>query len=66
MLAATSLSEPIRSPDGKYLASYASTNGTFDLWVAQMSYDAKTQQYRVQGNPTSGGVDPASHPLWVA
>ena len=62
------LSEPVWSPDGKQLAYYTYTNTTFDLWIAQVSYDAKAGKYSLAGNPiqvTSGGVDAASHPVWT-
>jgi len=68
LLTAMYLSEPVWSPDGKQIAYYNYTNNTFDLWIAQVSYDAKASKYSLQGNPiqvTSGGVDAASHPVWM-
>ena len=68
LLTGTYLSEPVWSPDGKQIAYYTYTNTTFDLWIAQVSYDAKTGKYSLQGKPiqvTSGGVDAASHPVWT-
>src|SRR5437588_1248913 len=62
------LSEPVWSPDGKQIAYYNYANSTFDLWIVQVSYNAKTGKYSLQGNPrrvTSGGVDAASHPVWT-
>lgn len=68
LLTNTYLSEPVWSPDGKQIAYYNYSNNTFDLWIAQVSYNAKTSKYSLQGNPrqvTSGGVDAASHPVWT-
>ena len=68
LLTGVYLSEPVWSPDGKQLAYYTYTNSTFDLWIAQVSYDAKAGTYSIQGNPvqvTAGGVDAASHPVWT-
>jgi Tol biopolymer transport system component len=68
LLTGTYIAEPVWSPDGKQLAYYNYTNNTFDLWIAQVSYDSKTSQYHLQGKPiqvTSGGVDAASHPVWT-
>ncbi len=68
LLTSTYLSEPVWSPDGKQIAYYTDVNNTFDLWIANVSYDAKTGKYSLQGNPvqvTTGGVDAASHPVWT-
>jgi len=68
VLTGTYLSEPVWSPDGKQIAYYNYINTTFDLWIANVSYDAKTGKYSLQGDPvqvTTGGVDAASHPVWT-
>jgi Tol biopolymer transport system component len=68
LLTSTYVSEPAWSPSGKQLAYYTFANTTFDLWVANVSFNAKTGTYRLEGNPvqvTSGGVDAASHPVWT-
>lgn len=68
LLTNTYLSEPVWSPDGKQIAYYNYVNNTFDLWISNVSYDAKTGKYSLQGNPiqvTTGGVDAASHPVWT-
>jgi Tol biopolymer transport system component len=69
VLTNTYLSEPVWSPDQKRIAYYNYTNNTFDLWIAQVSYNAKTGTYHLEGNPmqmTAGGVDAASHPVWTS
>lgn len=68
LLTDTYLSEPVWSPDNKQIAYYDYVNNTFDLWIANVSYDAKTGKYSLQGDPvqvTTGGVDAASHPVWT-
>lgn len=62
------INEPVWSPDGKQIAYIQYTGGTFDLWIANISYNAKTSQYSITGSPvqvTSGGIDGASRPVWV-
>lgn len=68
VLSSTYLSAPTWSSDGKEIAYYAYSNNNFDLWIVAVSYDAKTGTYHQDGDPrqvTSGGVDAASHPVWV-
>jgi Tol biopolymer transport system component len=68
LLTNTYLSEPVWSPDGKQIAYYDYVNNAFDLWIANVSYNAKTGKYSLQGKPiqvTTGGVDAASHPVWT-
>lgn len=68
LLTTTSISEPVWSPDGKQIAYYEYANATFDLWIANVSYDSKTGTYSLQGNPvqvTAGGIDAASRPVWT-
>ena len=60
--------QPVWSPDGKQIAYYTYTNDTFDLWIVNVVYTAKTGKYSTQGSPiqvTSGGVDGASRPVWT-
>src|SRR5579875_540821 len=62
------IEQPVWSPNGKQLAYIAYTGGTFDLWIANVSYNAKTEVYRIQGTPTqvtSGGIDGEDRPVWT-
>jgi hypothetical protein len=62
------VSQPIWSPDGKQIAFLAYTNSEFDLYVANVSYNAKTGKFTIQGSPsqlTTGGVDADSRPAWT-
>jgi dipeptidyl aminopeptidase/acylaminoacyl peptidase len=68
LLTETYIEQPVWSPDGKQIAYIQYTGGSFDLWIANISYDAKTSQYSITGSPvqvTSGGVDGASRPVWT-
>ncbi|HLH61391.1 MAG TPA: hypothetical protein VKV20_06855 [Ktedonobacteraceae bacterium] len=63
------VSQPVWSPDGKQLAYISYDNSTFDLWLANISYNAKTGAYSMQGSPvqlTTGGIDADSRPFWTA
>lgn len=63
------IEQPVWSPDGKQLAYIQYTGGVFDLWIANVSYDAKTGKYHLTGSPiqvTSGGIDGESRPVWTA
>jgi Tol biopolymer transport system component len=63
------LSQPVWSPDGKQIAFLEYTNSEFDLWLANLSYNAQTGQYKIQGSPTqvtTGGVDGDSRPVWTS
>ena len=63
------VSQPIWSPDGKQIAFLEYTNSEFDLWLANVTYDAKTKQFKLLGSPmqiTTGGVDGESRPVWTA
>ncbi len=62
------VSQPIWSPDGKQIAFLEYTNNEFDLWLANISYNAQTGQFKLQGSPmqiTTGGVDGESRPVWT-
>src|SRR6266699_4094711 len=61
------ISQPTWSPDGKQIA-YVSYNNEFDLWLANINYNAKTSVWSMRGTPvplTSGGVDGDSRPFWT-
>lgn len=62
------VSQPVWSPDGKQIAYLAYTNNEFDIWLANVSFNAKTGKYAMQGSPTQltqGGVDGDSRPFWT-
>jgi Tol biopolymer transport system component len=63
------VSQPVWSPDGKQIAYLSYNNSTFDLWLANINYNAKTGVYSLQGNPvqlTTGGIDGDSRAFWTA
>lgn len=62
------VSQPVWSPDGKQIAYISYNNSEFDLWLANVTYNAKTGTYSLQGNPvqlTTGGIDGNSRPCWT-
>lgn len=62
------VSQPVWSPDGTQLAYVFYANNQFNIWLANLSYNAKTDSYSVKGSVvplTSGGVDADSRPNWV-
>jgi Tol biopolymer transport system component len=62
------VSQPVWSPDGKQIAYISYNNSEFDLWLANVNYNAKTGAYSLQGNPvqlTTGGIDGNSRPFWT-
>lgn len=62
------VSQPVWSPDGKQIAYISYNNSEFDLWLANVAYNAKTGAYSLQGNPvqlTTGGIDGNSRPCWT-
>src|SRR5258708_34001751 len=59
------ISQPTWSPDGKQFAYVAYNNNEFDLWLANINYNAKTGVGRMRGTPvtlTPGGVDEDPRP----
>jgi len=63
------VSQPVWSPDGKQIVYVSYNNSEFDLWLANISYNAKTGAYSLHGNPiqlTSGGIDGDSRPFWTS
>lgn len=62
------VSQPVWSPDGTQLAYLFYASGQFNIWIANLNYNAKTNSYSVKGSLvplTSGGVDADSRPDWV-
>jgi len=62
------VSQPVWSPDGKQIAYISYNNNEFDLWLANITFNTKTGQYSLQGNPvqlTTGGIDGNSRPFWT-
>ncbi len=69
LLSGQYISQPVWSPDGKQIAYIAYNNGEFDLWLVNVTHNAQTGAYSVQGNPqqlTTGGIDGDSRPAWTA
>jgi Tol biopolymer transport system component len=63
------VSQPVWSPDGKQIAYISYINNEFDLWLANIAFNAKTGRYSLQGNPvqlTTGGIDGNSRPFWTS
>jgi WD40 repeat protein len=63
------VSQPVWSPDGKQIAYISYDNSTFDLWLANINYNAQTGVYSMKGSPvqlTTGGIDGESRPFWTA
>ena len=62
------VSQPVWSPDGKQIAYISYNNNEFDLWLANITFNTKTGNYSLQGNPvqlTTGGIDGNSRPFWT-
>jgi len=62
------VSQPVWSPDGKQIAYISYKNSEFDLWLAKVTFNAKTSTYSLRGNPvqlTTGGIDGNSRPFWT-
>ena len=62
------ISQPVWSPDGTQIAYMTYSNNAFDIWLANVTVNAKTGAYSLKGNPvplTSGGVDSESRPVWT-
>jgi len=63
------VSQPVWSPDGTQIAYLFYANNQFNIWIANLSYNAKTNSYSVNGSLvplTSGGVDADSRPDWTS
>ncbi len=63
------VSQPVWSPDGTQISYLFYANSQFNIWIANLSYNAKTDSYSVKGNLvplTSGGVDADSRQDWTA
>lgn len=68
LLSTLYIQEPVWSPDGKQIAYITYSSGSFDLWITNVSYNAKTGAYSTQGTPiqvTNGGVDGEVRPVWT-
>ncbi len=68
LLSGQFVSQPVWSPDGKQIAYISYNNSEFDLWLASVTFNAKTGAYSLQGNPiqlTTGGIDGNSRPFWT-
>jgi len=68
LLSGLYVSQPVWSPDGKQIAYISYINNEFDLWLANITFNAKTGVYSLQGNPvqlTTGGIDGNSRPFWT-
>ena len=62
------VSQPVWSPDGKEIAFLSYMNDEYDIWLAQVAYNTKTNTYSLRGQPvqlTSGGIDGDSRPFWT-
>ena len=68
LLSSLYVENPVWSPDGKQLAYIEYDGGSFDLWIANLSYNSKTGVYSIKGTPVqaiSGGVDGENRPVWT-
>jgi len=68
LLSGLYVSQPVWSPDGKQIAYISYNNNEFDLWLANLAFNARTGQYSLRGDPvqlTTGGVDGNSRPFWT-
>lgn len=62
------IGHPVWSPDGKRIAYLTESNSELDLWITNVSYNASTGVYSVQGAPTqvtTGGIDGDSRVVWT-
>ncbi len=64
------ISQPVWSPDGKQIIYLNYTNNTFDIWLANITKNAKTGAYSIQGSPiqltnAAGHLDGESRPCWT-
>lgn len=68
LLSGQYMCQPVWSPDGKQIAYISYNNNEFDLWLANVTLNAKKGTYSLQGNPvqlTTGGIDGNSRPFWT-
>ncbi len=64
------VSQPVWSPDGKQIAFINYSNGALDLWLANVTLNAKTGKYQLQGSPvqltdTGDHLNADSRPFWT-
>jgi len=62
------VSQTVWSSDGKQISYISYNNSEFDLWLANVNFNAKTGAYSLQGNPvqlTTGGIDGNSRAFWT-
>lgn len=64
------VNQPVWSPDGTQIAYYTYNETFFDLWLATVTKDAKTGQYKMKGTPQQlthalGNLDADSRPFWT-
>jgi Tol biopolymer transport system component len=64
------LAAPVWSPDGTQIAYIGYANGVFDLWLLNVTKDAKKGSYSAKGDPiqltdSKGQLDADSHAFWT-
>jgi dipeptidyl aminopeptidase/acylaminoacyl peptidase len=69
ILQGLAIGHPVWSPSGKQIAYLLESNNELDLWIANLSYNASTGVYSLQGTPiqaTTGGIDGDSRVVWTS